>query len=156
MRSHPTYSELQHQACFALARLTLLDDNKVKIEVAGGSECIATAMRTNPTNSELQYTACAALAYLALPDDNKVKIEAAGGIECIATVMRRHHTNSQLQDMTCATAGYNTEHVRLELILLFMPTTESRSRRWAESKALPVPCAAILPTASYSSAHVGL
>jgi hypothetical protein len=117
---------------------------------------MTTKSRSNPTNSELQYTACAALAYLALLDDNKVKIEAAGGIECIVTAMRRHHTNSQLQDMTCATAGYNTERVRLELILLLIPTTESRSRRWAESSALPGPCAAILQTASYNSAHIGL
>ena len=90
-----------------------LDDNKEKIEEAGGSGCITTAMRRHSTNSELQYTACAALAYFALLDDDKVKIEAVGGIECIATAMRRHPTNSQLHDMACATAGYNTEHVRL-------------------------------------------
>jgi hypothetical protein len=108
MRSHPTTSELQHQACFALANLSLHADIWVKIQTAGGIECIATAMRRHPTTSELQHRACFALANLARHADNRVKIETLCGIECIVTDMRSHPTNSQLP-----TVSYKTEHVRL-------------------------------------------
>ena len=118
MRSHPTNSELQVSACAALANLAFHADNRVKIEAAGGIQCIATAMRTNPTNSELQHQACEALASLALNADIWVKIEAAGGIECIATAMRSHPTNSELQN----------NPILLHVFLLDMLTTGSRSR----------------------------
>jgi hypothetical protein len=105
-----TNSQLQNRACAALASLVLLDDNKVKIEAAGGSGCIATAICSHPTNSELQYTACAALASLVLLDDDKVKIEAVGGIECITAAMRRYPTNSR----------YKTWHVRRQATIQSM------------------------------------
>ena len=53
MRSHLTTSELQHQACFALANLARHADNRVKIETLGGIECVVTAMRSHPTNGQL-------------------------------------------------------------------------------------------------------
>ena len=53
------------------------------------------------------------------------------------------------------TASYKTAHVLLWLNLLFMLTTESRSRQQEESSALPLPCAAILPTAGYNTERVG-
>jgi hypothetical protein len=108
MRSHPTNSGPQHQACFPLAFLSLHADVWVKIEAAGGIECIATVMRRHPTNSELQHRACFALANLARHADNRVKIETLGGIECVVTAMRSHPTNGQLP-----TVSYKTEHVLL-------------------------------------------
>jgi hypothetical protein len=63
MRRHSTNSKLQYTACAALAYLALLDDDEVKIEAAGGIECIATAMRRYPTNSQPQDMACATAGY---------------------------------------------------------------------------------------------
>jgi hypothetical protein len=137
---------LQYKACEALAHLDFHTGNRVKIEAVGGIECIASAMRSHPTGSELQFSACRALAKLSRHADNLVKIEAAGGIECIATPVRSRPTNSKLRLSACLAVAK----------LAFMLTTGSRSRQQEESSTLPVPCAAILPTASYNSVHVGL
>ena len=103
MRTNPTNSELQHQACEALASLALNADIWVKIEAAGGIECIATAMRSHPTTSELQNNPVLLHVFL---------------LDMLTTGSRsRQQEQSGASSLSCAailpTASYNTKYVRL-------------------------------------------
>ena len=82
----------------------------VKIEAAGGIDCIATAIHI----SQLQRSACGTLNNLAIHADNCVKIEAVGGIDCIAKAMRSHPTNSWLQSNACGALSNLGIHVKIE------------------------------------------
>jgi hypothetical protein len=93
-------------------------------------------------DGRLQYRACEARAHLASHTDNRVEIEAVGGIECIARAMRSHPTDSELQFSAYRALAKLARHAE-------QPGQDGGRRR----NALPLPCAAILPTASYNSAH---
>eukprot|EP01027_Heterolobosea_sp_BB2_P013440 GEZU01019397.1.p1 GENE.GEZU01019397.1~~GEZU01019397.1.p1 ORF type:complete len:367 (+),score=67.17 GEZU01019397.1:472-1572(+) len=117
IKQSPTHEALVTKAISALNSL-LADANgdvvaskeiSDEIAVAGGIECVVSAMQKFPRNPRLQTQANDALAYLAdkAYADNQAKIASAGGIDAIISNMRNFPDGYAELLTTAASALWN-------------------------------------------------
>jgi hypothetical protein len=98
MAAHVGVSEVQWQACRALANLSINDDNKVRIVSTGGLDHMYAAMAAHVRVSEVQWQGVRCLYNLSLSSTNLPALSAGGQYSStIRAALAAHPAHADIQ-----------------------------------------------------------